>query len=139
MGYLVAFAVQFVICFYFFLLAACYSAMALGIFMLMTLLFNDLKLNLNSINKCAESKSERSQLRSCIIDTIHFHSVVKQLGGSPDVHYNVSRFMALVLTFRHVRDISNLLQPSAMVLLTFSTMMISGGMLMIRLQIVERF
>lgn len=93
MGYLVAFAVQFVICDYFFLVTACAVPMGFGVFMLMALLIDDLKFNLSSINKYVKSKRERSKLATYLTDTIHFHSVVKQLSFTTEV-------VAIVFSFQ---------------------------------------
>lgn len=57
----------------------CAFSMGVGMFMLMALLINDIQINLKSIDKCLKSKQKRLQITKQYTDTIHFHSVVKQL------------------------------------------------------------
>lgn len=114
--------------------------MGIGVYMPMTMLIDDTKINLNSINECFKSKSERPQISKQLLNTIHFHSVVKQL-SEIYLRSEYKKFKTKILFFLHriVRDFSKIAQNVFMVVITWGIVMISGGMLMIRSQIVEFF
>lgn len=77
--YLIAFFVQFVLCAYVFIMIACAFCMGIGFYMVLALLIDDLEIHLNAINECAKSRKKRPRLEKQFLETIHLHSVVKQL------------------------------------------------------------
>lgn len=81
LGYFLAFTLQFLICTYLFILIACGFCIGIGVFMVLEPLIEDIKISLNSISDCVESKRKRSHISKQFSDAIHFYSVVKQLSG----------------------------------------------------------
>ena len=78
-GYLIAFAIQYISLGHLYILGAAVISLEIGCYLWMMELIEDIKNDINSINKTAKLRKNQTQMSKQLTDSIEFHSKVKQL------------------------------------------------------------
>lgn len=122
------------------LLISCSLSSGVGVYMWGLTMTKDIKINLNSINEIVHSKNKRSKLSKRFNDTVHYHSVVKQLSTTIFPLKTKREQRSILICFfadlYNVHAISNAAQPIFAVLTCWSLITMCLAMLIMNTQIV---
>lgn len=141
-GYLAAFALQY--CGQSFLLFgfANGASAAIGAYMFIISMINDIEISLKLIGKSVKSKDQMEMLKT-FVDTVQFHGIVKQLSQRSHFHTNMTKFSELYeiikLSHRLIHDISELSQPGFMAVISWSMIAICSALVILHKEIVQYF
>lgn len=125
---------------YIFFFIACSSTLAIGVYLLTATATGDIKENLHSTNDAAKSADGHSNISIQIFEYIEYHSILKQLCYIWYTYFKIIwKKIRLKLTFisRSIADISMVFQPKALVLLTWSIVLLCGCMLTLQIVIIN--
>lgn len=142
-GYLIAFALQYIMVLNLHFFVACAVSTGIGIYLWASTFTLDIKNHIRIVNdivNLGNSDDNHLRLSKQLYETIEFFTVVKQLSGIKNIYKSVNFWLAnkwIKFINRLLRNGSKLVQSIFPILFTWSLITICGGMLLISIETVK--
>lgn len=138
-GYFIAFTLQYIALVYLVFFTVCSGTIGIASYMFVSTMIGDIKNNYQVMNECVKSKENHSDLSYQFHGTLQFHSTTKEL--SEMVLPSVIGFCLMIFFSpffcRLARDLSKLVQPIFMAIISSAVITICVALLIIQKEMVK--